>query len=591
MTDSHPSKSHFTSIRIFLLLTFFTCLFLMGCNEVPNKAPGSYSTGGLFIPDDFEAVVVVDSLEGKAREITVNDNGDIYVKLRYSFKDGGIAALRDTDGDGRADIIKRFGDYEHKGNWGFQTAVEIYNDYLYFSTELAVYRYRLNPEKLVPDSELELIVLDDHEHGDHEHNGKPIAFDKEGNLYVPFGAPSNACQQPKRTPGQPGLDPCPQLEHHAGVWRFDANKIGQTQKDGVHFASGIRSMICMDWNDEDDNLYLVMHGRDDLLRLFPDQYTPWESAMLPSEEFLKVTEGSDFGWPYCYYDQLQEKKVLAPEYGGDGGDSIGRCSDYDLPIMGFPGHWAPNGILFYTGDQFPARYKNGAFVAFHGSTIRAPYPQSGYFVAFIPFKNGAPTGEWEVFADGFAQIDTIVNVSDAVYRPMGLAMGPDGSLYLSETEKGKVWKVTFKGDKNDFGETQLAAMEKRKERPNIKTPHEKEDNLMNILADSGEGLYFQYCGICHQRNGRGASGRYPPLRGTDWVTGDKERLIKVVLNGMEGGVEVNGKLYNSVMPQHSFLPDEEIASILTFIRQNFGNDASAVSEEEVNQVRASTTEP
>ena len=583
MANYYPLKNRLSHDGIFRTMVLGLCLFIVACNQSSKEG---YSTGGLFIPDEFEAVVVVDSLKGKAREIIVNENGDIYVKLRYSFEDGGVAALRDTDGDGRADIIKRFGKYEHKGNWGYQTGVEIYNGYLYFSTELAVYRYRLNPEKLVPDGEPELIVLDDHEHGDHEHNGKPIAFDNKGHLYVPFGAPSNACQEPKRTPEQPGLDPCPQLEDHAGIWRFDANKTGQTQKDGYHFASGIRSVVAMDWNGEDGNLYLVMHGRDDLLRLFPKLYTPWESAMLPSEEFLKVTDGADFGWPYCYYDQLQEKKVLAPEYGGDG-DSIGRCSEYDLPIMGFPGHWAPNGLLFYTGDQFPERYKNGAFVAFHGSTIRAPYPQSGYFVAFVPFKNGSPTGEWEVFADGFAEVDTIVNVSDAVYRPMGLAMGPDGSLYLGETEKGKIWKVTYKGDKNNFGEAQLAAMEKRKQQPNIKTPDERQDNLMKIITNAGEGLYFQYCGICHQRNGRGASGRYPPLRQTDWVTGDKERLIKVVLNGLEGGIAVNGEQYNSVMPQHSFLPDEEIASILTYIRQNFGNEASAISEEEVRQVRAS----
>lgn len=562
------------------IVCYFVAFCLIGCGF-----QASIISDDLALPDGFEAVVVVDSLKGKAREIVVSDHGDVYVKLRYSDEQGGCAALRDLDGDGRADMIETFGKYVHKGNWGFQTAMRIYHDYLYFSTELAVYRYKLKPGQLVPEGEPELIFLDDHAHGDHEHNGKPITFDSEGHMYVPFGAPSNACQDPKRTPLQPGLDPCPQLEDHAGIWQFDANKPNQRQEDGYHYATGIRSVVAMDWNHEDDELYVVMHGRDDLLRLFPTHFSAWESAMLPSEEFLRVTEGSDFGWPYCYYDQLQEKKVLAPEYGGDG-YITDRCETYGLPEIGFPGHWAPNGLHFYKGDQFPDRYKHGAFIAFHGSTIRAPYPQSGYFVAFVPFKNGRPTGEWEVFADGFAQQDTIVNVTDAVYRPMGIATGPDGSLYLSETEKGRVWRIQFKGEKKSFGPTQLASMESHKQLPHIKTPDETKDNLQKDAQDDGEGIYFMYCGICHQRNGKGAPGRFPPLAQTDWVTGDKQRLIRVILNGLEGGIEVNGLGYNSLMPQHSFLTDQQIASVLSFIRQSFGNDAGPVSASEVEKERA-----
>src|SRR5690606_38191074 len=138
---------------------------------------------------------------------------------------------------------------------------------------------------------------------------------------------------------------------------------------------------------------------------------------------FKVTEGSDGGWPYVYYDYMQGKKLVNPEYGGDGKKE--PTKEYLQPLVGFPGHFAPNDLFFYTGDQFPEHYKNGAFIAFHGSTIRAPYPQGGYFIGFVPFKDGAPSGDWEVFADGFPVVDTIVNTSDAAYRPMGIAMGPD----------------------------------------------------------------------------------------------------------------------------------------------------------------------
>jgi mono/diheme cytochrome c family protein len=360
--------------------------------------------------------------------------------------------------------------------------------------------------------------------------------------------------------------------------------LGQTQKDGYKYASGIRSLVAMDWNPVDGELYAVVHGRDDLLRLWPDRYTPHESALLPSEEFIRITEGSHFGWPYCYYDQVKGKKVLAPEYGGDG-DMVGRCPEYDNPVIGFPGHWAPNDLVFYGGDQFPERYRNGAFIAFHGSTNRAPYPQSGYFVGFVPFKDGKPSGDWEVFADGFAGIDPIVSVKDARHRPMGIAFGPDGAMYISDSVKGKIWKVTYTGKRDDFGEKQLMAMAARKKESHIRTPHVEKDNLLPENLVGGAKIYQQYCSACHQMNGKGASGRFPPLMGTDWVTGDKERLIKVLLNGMEGSLKIGDEVYNGAMPQHRFLNDGEIAQVLTYIRSSFGNEASEVSADEVEQLR------
>lgn len=567
-------------------LMFFTIFLLVGCSsELPN--------GGLLLPDNFNAVIMIDSVRERVRHMAVSDEGVLYGKLRNSHDKAGIIALKDNNGDGRADKIKKFGAYRSEQKWSYATAMRIYNGYMYFSSELVVYRYKLKPGSMLPEGEMEVVVTDDHEHGKHEHIGKPIAFDNKGNLYVPFGAPSNACQDPKRTPGAPGLDPCPQLEEHGGVWRFDANKLGQTQKDGYKYATGIRSVVAMDWNPVDENLYIVMHGRDDLLRLFPDRFTPWESALLPSEEFIRVTEGSNFGWPYCYYDQMKGRKVLAPEYGGDG-VIVGRCADFDDPIIGFPGHWAPNDLVFYEGDQFPERYKHGAFIAFHGSTNRAPYPQSGYIVAFVPFKNGKVNGDWEIFADGFAGVDPIESVNDAKLRPMGIAFDKDGAMYLSESVKGRIWKITYKGDRTNFGEAQLAQMELRKLATHVRTPDKIKDDLAQNANSPGEIVYNTYCANCHQKDGEGAIGRFPPLTSTDWVSGDKNRLIKIILAGMEGEMQINEEMYNGVMPQHSFLSDTEIANVLTFIRGNFGNNASAIERDEVadqrSQLEKNTTE-
>ncbi|MEX0361861.1 MAG: c-type cytochrome, partial [Allomuricauda sp.] len=565
------------------------------CTPKDGLPPGDIDNGGLYLPDDFEAVVVVDSLRGRARHLTVNDNGDIYVKLRFPSEKGGNAALRDTDNDGKADIIEEFDDYLDKSSYG--TEMRINNGYLYFSSVTRVYRQKLT-NQLVPDTELELILTDTQP--PRQHDTKPLAFDNEGNMYTVFGAPSDACQIDDRSPLSPGIFPCPLLEKRGGIWRFDANKKNQFQEDGEKFATGLRSVVGLDWNNQDNNLYAVVHGRDYLHSTWPREFTVWEGAVLPSEVFLRLKEGDDAGWPYHYYDQIKDDYYLNPEYGGDG-DKQGVDSDeLTPPVVAFPGHFAPNDILFYKGDQFPERYKNGAFIAFHGSTSSNPYPQSGYFVGFVPMENGIPTGPWEVFADGFAGKDIVVNTSEAAYRPMGLSVGPDGSLYVSDSKKGKIWRIMYKGQKTQFGEEQLAGMEERKKTaPNIKTPVEGED--MVVLDDNlaeydnenlGEGgkLFNMFCAICHQRNGLG-NDRFPPLNGTDWVVGDKTRLINIILNGLRGEILVNGKSYTNYMPKLDRLKDEEIALILTYIRQNFGNEASDVTREEVAKARRTNAEP
>lgn len=347
-----------------------------------------------------------------------------------------MRALRDTDGDGKADREEEFGD--QPGG----TGMGIHDGYLYFSTSTAVYRYRL-AEELVPPGDGEVMIDGFPQQG--QHDAKPIAFDPQGHIYVTVGAPSNACQEEARTPGSPGIDPCPQRDWQAAIYRFDADTPGQTQQgDGMAYARGIRNAMALDWNPAADKLYALQHGRDSLSTLWPELFTDEESAELPSEELLVVEQGSDFGWPYCYWDHLQDKRLLAPEYGGDGRE-VGRCAEFGEPAVAFPGHWAPNDLVFYEGEQFPSRYRGGAFVAFNGSWNRAPLPQEGFKVVFVPMTGGSPAGEYEVFADGFAGAAPI-QMGNVTARPTGLAVGADGSLFIADGLRGKVWRIVYSPD-------------------------------------------------------------------------------------------------------------------------------------------------
>lgn len=422
--------------QLFLIVS----LFLAGIFATAAAAPKSTlqcspDNGGIELPKGFCAVVVADSL-GMSRHITVNDNGDVYVSLSRESHGGGIAALRDTNGDGQADVIKYFGD-------DTGTGIALHNGYLYFAPDTGVLRYKMKPGELLPASASQTVVKGLPEQ--HEHSSKSIAFDNEGWLYVDIGAPSNSCQKRDRVPHSPGLLPCPLLERHAGVWRFHANKLNQAQNDGERFITGMRNGVALDWNPLDKQLYVAMHGRDQLHDLWPEQYTVAQSAELPAEQFFRLDKGDNLGWPYCYYNWMTHRKVINPEYKGHEGE-VGPCSKYEQPIVAFPGHWAPDALLFYTGKQFPKEYYGGAFIAFHGSWNRAPKVQQGYKVVFVPFKNGKPAGKYSDFAVGFKGQKKLASPDNAKFRPVGLAQGPDGSLYIVDSHQGRVWRVIYRGN-------------------------------------------------------------------------------------------------------------------------------------------------
>ena len=385
------------------------------------------SADGLKLPAGFTATVFEEG-RGTGRQLAVAANGDVYLASR-----NGLLALRDTNGDGKADQATPFGDV--KG-----TGIQIFGDWLYASDNVGVYRYAMKKGELAPAGARETVV--DGFPLERQHADKTFALDSRGTLYVNVGAPSNSCQEQDRQPGSQGRNPCPILEKYGGVWVFDGNKLNQKATDGRRFATGMRNAVAIEWNEGRKALYSVIHGRDSLDTLFPALYTSVDNATRTAEEFHQITDGGDYGWPYTFWDTKLNQRIVAPEYGGDG-KKVAEKGKYPDPIVAFPAHWAPNDLVFHSGKNFPARYRDGAFIAFHGSWNRAPEPQAGYKVVFQPMKDGKANGAFEEFADGFAGEMEGNNPRNARYRPMGLAVGPDGALYIADSQKGRIWRVTY----------------------------------------------------------------------------------------------------------------------------------------------------
>ena len=381
----------------------------------------------LKLPAGFNATTLVEGYGG-SREIAVAPNGAVFVKLASLHNGKGIYRLMDTNGDGKADKTFGFGNYTGTG-------IAIRDGYLYASSDSCVYRYKLDKDfNVVDPNHPEKIVTGFA--GARRASTKAITLDYSGNLYVNIGAYSNACQFVDRTKGSPGQQPCPILDSAGGIWQFKADVPNQTYGDDHRYATGLRNVVGFDWNQQTNSSLRHAAWPRSVGLPVSAILGHVSSAELPAECMYELHKGSNCGWPYIFYDQFQRKKVLAPEYGGDGKKAGGQ--DAQNPVVAFPGHLAPNGLLFYTGSQFPARYKNGAFIAFHGSWNRAPMPQAGFYVVFVPFENGKPTGQWEVFADNFSGGPENTAKGNANHRPCGLAQGPDGSIYVTDDSRAGV---------------------------------------------------------------------------------------------------------------------------------------------------------
>src|SRR5437868_6860745 len=308
----------------------------------------SNDDSGLKLPAGFCATVFADDI-GHARHMVVAPSGVLYVDTwsgRYYGNDtphagGFLVALQDKSGAGKADVIERFGETVQTGGAG-GTGIGLYKGSIYAEINDRIVRYALPADSIVPRNAPETIVSGLPRGGDHPMH--PFIIDAEGWMYVDVATATNSCQPQNRQPKSSGANPCTELETRGGVWRYDANKANQTFSPAARYATGIRNAEGFAI-DSTGRVFVTQHGRDQLHANWPDLYNPTEEATLPAEELLLLKPGGDYGWPECYYDGVARKLVLAPEYGGDGGQRVGPCANKVAPVAAFPAHWGPNGMV------------------------------------------------------------------------------------------------------------------------------------------------------------------------------------------------------------------------------------------------------
>jgi glucose/arabinose dehydrogenase/mono/diheme cytochrome c family protein len=550
-----------------------------------KKEPCPNDDSGLKLPPGFCATVFADDI-GHARHMVVAPSGVVYVNTwsgRYygnkpPHPGGFLVALQDKTGAGKADVVERFGETAQTGGAG-GLGIAIYRGSLYAEINDRIVRYSLPSGAIVPRDPPETIVSGLPLGGDHPMH--PFVIAADGSMYVDVATATNSCQLKNRTGKSPGAEPCKELETRGGVWRYDANKTNQIFSTAERFATGIRNAEGFAI-DSAGRVFVTQHGRDQLYANWPEFYKPEEEATQPAEELLLLKSGGDYGWPECYYDVVAEKLVLAPEYGGDGGHDIGPCANKIAPTAAFPAHWAPNAMVLYDKTQFPSRYRNGVFIAFHGSWNRAPYEQGGYNVVFQPLAGERAASECEVFADGFA--GAVKTPAGAAYRPSGVAVGPEGTLYVSDDVHGRIYRIVYRGGAAGSSSTftpcpspaapagPAATAGARPEGshpdagapPNLPVP----DGATREMVALGDRIFHGQvagatCMACHGASGKGST-LGPDLTSNKWMWSDGsfKGIAKTITDGV-----MQPKRYRSPMPPMggAELTDDQVLAVAAYV--------------------------
>ncbi len=373
---------------LLLCVVGVTAVYIQFSKQVNFAGMGSGGgAANISVPPGFSVNVFAEGLSNP-RFLNFGPDGQLYVADR---KNGRIAILPDANNDGVADEIRTFAaDLNdphslvfHEGAW-------------YVGLPTGVVRLQDKDNDGVADTTTTLI--DDYP--TRGHSTRTVEFLPDGRMVVSVGSSCNVCEED---------DP-----RRAAVIVYDG---GEATGEQI-FASGLRNAVGLAIHPETGELWASNNGRD----LMGDD--------LPPETIYMVAEGANYGWPVCHNGD-----IVDPDMGFEG-----ACDGIAAPLIEIQAHSAPLGIAFYTGDTFPTEYQNDLFVALHGSWNRSE--PTGYKIVRIPLDGSVPTGSVEDFATGWLDGEN----GEVYGRPAGLAVSPQGDLYMSDDKSGRIYRISYMGE-------------------------------------------------------------------------------------------------------------------------------------------------
>ncbi|MBD3318480.1 sorbosone dehydrogenase family protein [Candidatus Woesearchaeota archaeon] len=371
-------------------LTIVVILILLGLawpflQQLAGFHPAPLVTGELSqitLPQGFHINYYAKEVHN-ARSMALSETGILYVGSR---SEGKVYAVVDQDGDYQADRVITIAEHLNSPN-----GVALRQGDLYIAEISRILRID-NIDK-VYDRSPNYTVVNDHFPTDAWHGWKFIRFGPDDKLYVPIGAPCNACE-----PGDP----------YASIMRMNPNGTALEI-----FARGIRNTVGFDWHPITDELWFTDNGRD------------WWGENRPPDELNNAPQqGMHFGYPYCH-----GMGAVDDEFNKEG-----NCQQYTTPEQALGPHVAALGMRFYTGSQFPKQYQNGIFIAEHGSWNRKV--PIGYRVTFVALNATGPTS-YEPFAQGWLHNDS------ASGRPVDVQQMTDGSLLVSDDAADAIYRIWY----------------------------------------------------------------------------------------------------------------------------------------------------
>ncbi|MFS4468283.1 PQQ-dependent sugar dehydrogenase [Maribacter sp. 2210JD10-5] len=345
----------------------------------------------LKLPKGFKIEVYADSIDG-ARSMAMGADGTLFVGTRNENK---VYAIQDRDEDYKADNVIVL-----------DTTLKVPNGIAFKDGAL----YVAEVDRLVRFDSIEFrlnnpptptVIYDDYPDKFH-HGWKYIAFGPDEKLYVPVGAPCNICDSTS-------VD-----KRFATITRMNADG-----SDREIYAEGVRNSVGFTWHPKTKEMYFTDNGRDML------------GDDIPPCELNRVTEaGQHFGYPFCHGGIVKD-----PEFGDQR-----PCEDFVAPVQALGAHVAPLGVKFYTGDMFPEKYKDYAFIAEHGSWNRSK--KVGYKISLVQLENNESVG-YETFLEGWLDDES----QERFGRPVDILFLEDGSMLISDDYGDAIYRVTYSGQK------------------------------------------------------------------------------------------------------------------------------------------------